>query len=144
MASGVTKERVIRELARIAFLELDEQETMPSAKQRAGKGSGLSEGEAKMPAQPKAGEGIEPAGPDPIPAAKQRAKQSGGVPEREVKLSDQLKALELLGRRLGLFTDGVGAKVSAPRIIDDVGSGEIINSPKNSSSTTAPGDDPGG
>jgi phage terminase small subunit len=46
--------------------------------------------------------------------------------EREVKLCDKLRALELLGRHLGMFTDNVAFKGMIPvTIVDDVGTEEV-------------------
>ncbi|HBI91492.1 MAG TPA: terminase small subunit [Terrisporobacter glycolicus] len=47
----------------------------------------------------------------------------GNIQEREVKLYDKLKALDMLGKHLGMFTDKVEVNSnSAITIIDDVGS----------------------
>lgn len=43
----------------------------------------------------------------------------GGV-KKEVKLSDKLKALELLGKHLGMWTEKQQVKVITPVFIDDV------------------------
>ncbi|WP_413814406.1 hypothetical protein [Caproicibacter fermentans] len=41
--------------------------------------------------------------------------------EREIKMADKLKALELLGRRLGLFTDNVNLSgEGAIQIVDNI------------------------
>ncbi len=45
--------------------------------------------------------------------------------EREVKILDKLKALELCGRHLGMFKDNVNLNVSEPvQIVDDLGAGD--------------------
>ncbi len=47
--------------------------------------------------------------------------------EREVKLCDKLRALELLGKHLGMFTENVAFKGMIPvTIIDDIGA-EVQN-----------------
>lgn len=59
---------------------------------------------------------------DTIPAEKRRAiagikATQAGI---EIKLNDKLKALELLGRHLGLFTDNVKMTVDKVMVVDDI------------------------
>ena len=44
--------------------------------------------------------------------------------EREVRMCDKVRALELLGKHLGMFTDNVRVDGAVPVIIDDVGAGD--------------------
>lgn len=96
--TGINADRVVRELAKVAFVNAADvidcgSETM---------GPGADENTAAAIASVKI---------KGIPAEK------GSGVEREIKLSDRLKALELLGRHLGMFTDnvrltgGVGVKI---------------------------------
>lgn len=49
--------------------------------------------------------------------------EDGDIQEREVKLYDKLKALDMLGKHLGMFTDKVDINNNSTiTIIDDVGS----------------------
>ena len=94
--TGVNADRVIRELAKIAFInpsDLIDSET---------------------------------ATVKPMAAAEDTAViqsvivkcYNDGV-EREIKLADKLKALELLGKHLGMFTDKVDLTGSIPLVIKD-------------------------
>lgn len=100
--TGVTADRVVRELARVAFansqdvVNYDDATVKPDA-----------------------------ARDDTAAVASVRVKtiptKDGPGVEREVKLHDKLKALELLGRRLGLFTDNVNLNGDVGvTIVDDV------------------------
>lgn len=96
--TGVTADRVVRELARLAFadpLEIIDPET-----------GGLL---AEIPRDDRA-------------AIQGYRKKSGDDwTEREVKLADKTRALELLGRHLGMFTDNVKVeKTEIPVIVDDI------------------------
>ncbi len=96
--TGVTADRVVRELARVAFadpLEIIDPQT-----------GGLM---AEIPRDDRAA------------IAGYRKKDGDDWTEREVKLADKTRALELLGRHLGMFTDNVKVeKTEIPVIIDDV------------------------
>lgn len=86
--TGVTADRVVRELARVAFansrdvVNYDDATVKPEAVRD-----------------------------DTAAVASVRVKtiptKDGNGVEREVKMHDKLKALELLGKRLGLFTDKI-------------------------------------
>ncbi len=86
--TGINARRVIRELARIAFvnapdvIDLDEATVKENAK-----------------------------ADDTAAIASVKVRRKSGddftETEREVKLADKLKALELLGKHLGMFTDNV-------------------------------------
>lgn len=81
--TGVNADRVVRELARIAF---------------ANAGDLIDAGDATLK---------DDASPDDLAAIQSiKVKDMGemGV-EREIRMADKLKALELLGRHLGLFDD---------------------------------------
>lgn len=101
--TGVTQDRVIRELARVAFvnatdvLNLDTATILTSA----------SEDDTAAIASVKV---------KTIPT------QDGEGVEREIKLADKLKALELLGKHLGMFTDSNINLNLGVQIIDDIGS----------------------
>lgn len=84
--TGVNAERVLRELAKIAFvnapdvIDLDKAVVLDSA----------------TPDDTAAISGVK---------VKRSITDSGETIEREIKLSDKIKALELLGKHLGMFTD---------------------------------------
>ena len=100
--TGVTADRVVRELARVAFansqdvIDYDDATVKPEAVRD-----------------------------DTAAVASVRVKtiptKDGPGVEREVKMHDKLKALELLGKRLGLFTDNVNLSgEGVVQIVDDV------------------------
>ena len=95
--TGVTQDRVVRELARIAFVDptkiVDFRTGLVNAE--------ITDDDRAARAGVKIKDGLE-------------------FTEREVKLADKLKALELLGRHLNRFTDNIQMTVDTPRIIDDV------------------------
>lgn len=95
--TDVTQDRVVRELARIAFVD-------PT------KVVDFNTGTVK----PDLDED------DRAVLAGVKVKYGDTCTEREVKFADKLKALELLGRHLNLFTDNIQMTVDVPRIIDDV------------------------
>lgn len=93
--TGVTADRVIAELAKIAFvnaedlIDPDTAKVLPNAKR-----------EDK--------------------AAIQSVKvKHGETTEREIKLADKTRALELLGKHLGVFADNVKIDGALPVIVDD-------------------------
>ncbi len=93
--TGVTADRVIAELAKIAFVNAEDL--------------------------------IDPDTAKVLPNAKREDKaaiqsvtvKSGKIEEREVKLADKTRALELLGKHLGVFADNVKIDGAVPVIIDD-------------------------
>jgi len=99
--TGVNQERVIRELARLAFVNAPDVIDVKSATLK----EGVTEDDT---------------------AAIQSVKVkiiSGDIEseEREIKLADKLKALELLGKHFGMFTDKVSLVGSIPvQIVDDL------------------------
>lgn len=90
--TGISAERVIRELARIAFVVITDV---------------IDPGTATLKPD---------ATPDDL-AAIAFLKIRGD--EHEVRLADKLRALELLGKHLGLFTENVRLVPELPIIIDD-------------------------
>lgn len=96
--TGVTADRVVRELARIAFadpLDIIDPNT----------GGLLKEIDRE----------------DRAAIQGYRQKSGDEWVEREVKLADKARALELLGRHLGMFTDAVKVEGAVPVLIDDTG-----------------------
>lgn len=102
--TGVTADRVIRELARIGFIKAADVINMKDATVK------------------------EDADDDDMAAISSvKVKETfGDYPsiEREVKLCDKGKALELLGRHLGMFKDDINLNVNLPKILDDIGAGK--------------------
>ena len=100
--TGVTADRVVRELAKVAFVNSDDVVDFDSAtvKSDASKDDTAAIASVRVKTIPtKDGEGI----------------------EREIKLADKLKALELLGKRFGLFTDNVNVSGEGMvQIVDDI------------------------
>jgi len=100
--TGVTQERIIRELARIAFLDPTQLVDMDTAELRAN----ASDDDRAAIASVKV---------KTIPT------QEGVGIEREVRFSDKIKALELLGKRFGMFIDRQQVEVQGTvQIVDDV------------------------
>jgi phage terminase small subunit len=90
--TGINQDRVIRELARIAFVNANDVINIDEAtlKDNATQDDTAAIASVKVKTIPtKDGEGV----------------------EREIKLTDKLKALELLGKHLGMFKDKVELSV---------------------------------
>lgn len=93
--TGVTADRVIAELAKIAFVNAEDL--------------------------------IDPDTAKVLPTAKREDKaaiqsvtvKTGRTEEREIKLADKTRALELLGKHLGVFADNVKIDGAVPVIVDD-------------------------
>lgn len=100
--TGVTADRVVRELARVAFVNAPNVIDLDNAtvKEEACADDTAAIASVKVKTIPTAdGMGV----------------------EREIKLADKLKALELLGRRLGLFTDNVNLSgEGVVQIVDNI------------------------
>nr|WP_243122662.1 terminase small subunit [Clostridium sp. KNHs216] len=100
--TGVTADRVVRELAKVAFVNAEDVINFDSATIKSGscRDDTAAIASVKVKTIPTSdGEGV----------------------EREIKLADKLKALELLGRRLGLFTDNVNLNGDVGvTIVDDI------------------------
>lgn len=98
--TGVTADRVIEELAKIAFIK------MTDVVDRNGK--------IKEDAAPEDLACIE--------SIKYKSSESdtGSMVEREVKISSKLKALELLGKHLGMYQNNVNLNVEKSQKLDDI------------------------
>lgn len=98
--TGINQDRVIRELAKVAFLNPVDVINMDGATIR---------GEANRD--------------DTACIASVKVKtiptDDGDITEREVKTYDKLKALELLGKHLGMFTDRVKVDGGLPVVLYD-------------------------
>lgn len=100
--TGVTSDRVVRELAKVAFVNAEDVINFDSATILSDASrddtAAIASVKVKMIPMPD-GDGV----------------------EREIKLADKLKALELLGRRLGLFTDNVNVSgEGVVQIVDNI------------------------
>ena len=96
--AGVSAERVMRELARIAFVDIGDVVDVETGGVRS---------DARRA--------------DRVAIAAVRVKKGSAGVEREVRMCDKTRALELLGKRLGLFTENVQLTAAAPVILDDAG-----------------------
>ncbi len=101
--TGINQDRVIRELARIAFVNANDVINMDEATLKAD----ASEDDTATIASVKV---------KTIPT-----KDGEGV-EREIKLADKLKALELLGKHLGMFKENINinANVNSTKKLDSI------------------------
>ena len=104
--TGVTADRVIRELAKIAFVDPDR---VINADDGTIKADATDEDKAAI-------QGVK---------VKRSSSVNGDSFENEVKLYDKTKALELLGKHLGLFTDKTDLNLTAPIIF--YGEEELAN-----------------
>lgn len=93
--TGISQDRVIQELARIAFVNPQNVIQTSNASIR----QDISEDDAAC-----------------IQAVKVKMSESenGSSCEREVRLNDKLKALELLGKHLGMFNDKAQIEIAVP------------------------------
>lgn len=96
--TGITADRVIRELAKIAFV--DPNRVIDPV-----------DGTVRDDASPEDRAAIQGV------KVKRSESDTGSSSENEVKLYDKTKALELLGKHLGLFSDKVDLNVAQPIII---------------------------
>ncbi|MEG2096773.1 MAG: terminase small subunit [Pseudoflavonifractor sp.] len=104
--TGVSQERVIRELAKVAFVNPTDVIDFESAKLLGN-------------ATPDDTAAIASVKVKTIPTA------DGMGVEREIKVADKLKALELLGKHFGMFTDNIDLHGDmGVQIIDDIPNGE--------------------
>ncbi len=94
---GMNQERVIRELARIAFID-------PSKLIDAQTAAVLENASVD----------------DRAAIASVKVKIGDDWIEREVRLVDKLRALELLGRHLGMFQDNLNITGDLPKIINNI------------------------
>jgi phage terminase small subunit len=95
--TGVTADRVVRELARVAFADITDVVDVDRATLR-----------------PNADRD------DTAVIASVKVKEGDDFTEREIKMCDKLRALELLGKHMGMFTDKVALVDDRPVIMDDV------------------------
>ena len=105
--TGVSADRVVRELARIAFADLTDVLDITASDVRGDIGRDDSAALARI----------------------KRRQTADGV-ECEIHMHDKNRALELLGKHLGLFTENVRLQQVLPVIIDDVGEEDENNVPK--------------
>ena len=95
--TGVSADRVVNELAKIAFAN---------------------------PADvidPETGKIREDARPEDVAAVSAVRVKSGKIEENEVRMADKNRALELLGKHLGMFRENVQIQGAVPVIVDDDG-----------------------
>lgn len=100
--TGITQDRVLRELAKVAFVNPTDVINMDEATVR---------GDANRE--------------DTAAIASVKVKiipgEEGDIVEREVKICDKLKALELIGKHIGMFTDKLNINAEmAVKIVDDI------------------------
>jgi phage terminase small subunit len=95
--TGISQDRVIRELAKIAFLNPMNLVT-PEGRIR----DGASQDDLSCI------EGVK---------FKRSDSDTGYSEEREVKIASKLKALELLGKHLGMFNDKLDLNIAQPVVI---------------------------
>jgi phage terminase small subunit len=100
--TGINQDRVLRELAKVAFVNATDVINMDEA---------TIKGEANRE--------------DTAAIASVKVKtiptEAGEITEREVKVYDKIKALELLGKHLGMFTDRLNVNAEmAVKIVDDI------------------------
>lgn len=100
--TGINQDRVLRELAKIAFVNASDVINMDEATIR---------GDANRE--------------DTAAIASVKVKvipgEDSDIVEREVKMYDKLKALELLGKHLSMFTDKLNVNAEmAVKIVDDI------------------------
>lgn len=98
--TGVTADRVVEELAKIAFIKMTD----------------VVDGNGRIK---------EDAAPEDlacIESIKYKSSESdtGSMVEREVKVSSKLKALELLGKHLGMYQNNVNLNVEKSQKLDDI------------------------
>lgn len=95
--TGVTVERIEMELARVAFADISDVYDPET-------GGLILDAERA----------------DTAAVAAVRIKKGDGWEEREIRMTDKLKALELLGKRRGMFTDNLQLATAVPVIVDDI------------------------
>lgn len=95
--SGVTAERVLRELAKVAFADVSDIVDPVTGKL-------LDSAERS----------------DTAAVAGIRVKRGEAFCEYEVKLCDKMRALELLGKQIGMFAEKIQIEDAIPVVIDDV------------------------
>lgn len=96
--TGINQDRVIRELARIAFVNAADVINSKDATLR----EDASEDDTAA-----------------IQSVKVKTFGEDGV-EREIKMADKLKALELLGKHLGMYQNNLNVTVETSERLDDI------------------------
>lgn len=96
--TGINQDRVLRELARVAFANASDVINMEDATLRA---DACADDTAA------------------IQSVKVKTFGEDGV-EREIKMGDKLRALELIGKHLGMFKDNMNLTVETSRKLDDI------------------------
>lgn len=96
--TGINQDRVIRELARIAFVNAADVINMKTATLK----DDASEDDTAA-----------------VQSVKVKSFGEDGL-EREIKMADKLKALELLGKHLGMFQNNVNVNVESSSKLDDI------------------------
>ena len=100
--TGVNQERIIRELARIAFLDPTQLVDMDTAELLSDTSADDRAAISSIKVKTMSGEETE-------------------MIEREIRFADKIKALELLGKRFGMWIDKQQVDVQgAVQIVDDV------------------------
>lgn len=96
--TGINQDRVIRELARIAFVN--------AAKVIDTKDATIKEGASDDDTAA-------------IQSVKVKSFGEDGI-EREIKLADKIKAMELLGKHLGMFQNNLSVTIETSEKLDDI------------------------
>ncbi len=100
--TGINQDRVIRELARIALVNPVDVINMDEATIR----DMASQDDTAAILSVK---------------VKRIPTENGDITEREIRMADKIKALELLGKHLGMFTDKLNVNAEmAVKIVDDI------------------------
>lgn len=99
--TGISQDRVLQELARIAFVQIPDVIDVETARVN----------ESASPDDLAVIQGIK---------VKESWGDKGSSVEREVKIADKGKALEMIGRHLGMFTDKTEIDIKSVTFVDDV------------------------
>lgn len=99
--TGINQDRVLRELAKIAFVNAVEVIDPKTAKIRDG----------ALPEDTAAIQSIK---------VKESFSENGQMMEREIRMADKLKALELLGKHLGMYQNNINVSVESSQKLDDI------------------------
>lgn len=99
--TGINQDRVLRELAKIAFVNAAEVLDLKTATVR----------EDATPEDTAAIQSVK---------VKESFSESGQMTEREIRMADKLKALELLGKHLGMYQNNVNVSVESSQKLDDI------------------------
>jgi len=99
--TGISQDRVLQELARIAFVQIPDVIDVETARVN----------ESASPDDLAVIQGIK---------VKESWGDKGSSVEREVKIADKGKALEMIGRHLGMFNDKQELNIKSVTFVDDV------------------------